>query len=271
MKLISKILFILTIGYPGIYAHSQTCCSGGIPISGNIGMPFSNGGSLQLNMGYDLNYLGLLKNGTDRLDDDTRRRITQSVLMNAAYALNDQFSIELLSTFVRQDRIIISDISTNHDFASGLGDAVILLRYSKNIFSDPGSNLMFGIGPKIPLGRSDIANESGILLNADMQPGSGSWDMISFLQYSFAPIENASLRSFIRLSYNARGENKNYLDSHTYKSGNEFTASVGINDMISLGESLWNYSVSGKLRTAKGDELDGFRLPNTGGHWEHGA
>ncbi len=46
------------VGHPVI---AQTCCSGGVPLSGNIGFEGSNRGTLQMELGYDLNYISTLK------------------------------------------------------------------------------------------------------------------------------------------------------------------------------------------------------------------
>ena len=42
-------------------ANSQTCCSGGVPLSGNIGFEGANQGAFQMELSYDLNYLATLK------------------------------------------------------------------------------------------------------------------------------------------------------------------------------------------------------------------
>jgi len=36
--------------------------------------------------------------------------------------------------------------------------------------------IFIGVGPKIPLGRTDGINNAGIELPADLQPSTGSWD-----------------------------------------------------------------------------------------------
>jgi hypothetical protein len=271
IKSLIRFILILSTIVKAESLTGQTCCSGGIPLSGNIGMPPSSKGSLQLNIAYDINYLGLLKSGTETLEESNRTRITQSALISTAYSFGDNISLEVFTSYVRQDRYIKSGSNTNHDFTSGIGDAAILVRYhNDNNLSHRGS-FMLGAGPKIPIGKSDLKNTQGIVFNPDMQAGSGSWDMISYMQYSLAPVESKSLRSFIRFSYNLRGANKNHNESQTYKIGDELTVSLGINDMISIGKGLWNYSLSTRYRYSLEDEVDDFGLPNTGGSWLFGS
>ena len=57
------------VGHPLI---SQTCCSGGVPLSGNIGFEGSNRGTLQMELGYDLNYISTLKEEAETLEDESR-------------------------------------------------------------------------------------------------------------------------------------------------------------------------------------------------------
>ncbi|MCK5105500.1 MAG: hypothetical protein KAR17_21900, partial [Cyclobacteriaceae bacterium] len=40
--------------------YGQTCCSGGVPISGNLGLPPGNIGTWQFSLAYDINVLKTL-------------------------------------------------------------------------------------------------------------------------------------------------------------------------------------------------------------------
>ncbi len=61
---------ILLLGIPTSY--SQTCCSGGVPLSGNIGFEGAGKGTLQMEVSYDLNYLATLKTGAEIFEGGTR-------------------------------------------------------------------------------------------------------------------------------------------------------------------------------------------------------
>jgi hypothetical protein len=44
------------------------------------------------------------------------------------------------------------------------------------------SFIYFGLGIKFPNGKNDIFRDNGILLAADLQPGTGSWDVLPVIQ-----------------------------------------------------------------------------------------
>ena len=96
--------------------------------------------------------------------DENRQRITHSLLLKGGYSLNKWV------TFLEE----INTVQTH-----GLGDAVLMLKFIPLRISSSGHELQLGAGPKIPLGKSDLSDERGITLNADLQPGSGSWDAIT--------------------------------------------------------------------------------------------
>ena len=70
---------------------SQTCCSGGIPLSNSIGLPVSGKGSFLVGLNYDYNYLNTLKSGKEVLDDSARERTTNSLLFNLGYTITRDF------------------------------------------------------------------------------------------------------------------------------------------------------------------------------------
>lgn len=248
-------------------AYSQTCCSGGVPLSGNIGFEGAQRGTLQMEVSYDLNYLATLKTGAEIYEDGTRQRTTQSLLLKAGYSINDWFAIDALFSYVFQERKITFDEEINQVRTSGLGDAVLMAKFILLSMAETGSEVQLGIGPKLPLGRSDLTNNQGITLNADLQPGSGSWDAISWgyfaRQLGRRPTMVASLRVVGRLN----GVNKDYLGSQTYKFGNSVQLYAGIGDQLVWGNQVFAPSLSIRYRYAGGDQISGQLLENTGGQW----
>ena len=104
-------------------ARSQTCCSGGTPLTGNLGIQGIEAKSWYFQLGYDYNFLDDLYSGTELLDDHSRERLTQTVLLQAIYAFSDKFSVNALFSYVDQKRTIFSPIGeTNITQASGFGD-----------------------------------------------------------------------------------------------------------------------------------------------------
>jgi len=247
---------------------SQTCCSGGIPLSNNIGLSNEGKGSLQLGLNYDFNNLNTLNSGKDKLDDDSRKRITHSALLNFGYSISDRLSIEALFTWVNQRRAINQFGNTDLQQTSGIGDAVFLLKYDFPKIIGDKSNLSIGAGTKVPLGSYSEVDDSGITYIADLQPGSGAWDLILFTSISknfdFRPTMTFSGRLIGRLT----GENTDYLDgASTYEYGDEFQIYLGISDQFLIFNTIINPGISFKYRKARKDIIDINELDNTGGEW----
>jgi hypothetical protein len=265
-KILFGILFLFALNL-----NAQTCCSGGIPLSNNIGLPLLEKGTLQLGLSYDYNNLNTLNNGSEKLNDDSRLRVTHSILVNTSYAISDNFSAEGLFTWVNQRRNISQFGNENLDQTSGIGDAVLLLKYdvSKLLPKIIGKNnsLQFGIGTKIPLGSSTETNDQNITLNADLQPGSNAWDAILLSSFSSSFSFRPSLSFTTRLIYRSTGTNNSYLGNTTYKFGNEFQGFLSLSDQFTFLKTLINPSLSFKYRNAQLDQIGGFDLDNTGGNW----
>lgn len=247
---------------------SQTCCSGGIPLSNSIGLPTSGKGTILLGLSYDYNYLNTLKSGKDVLDDSARQRITQSALLNIGYTITTNFSVEGLFTYVKQERIITQFGNINKDGSNGIGDGVLLFKYNFNQIFKDNNLLRLGLGTKMPIGATDKKSDQGILLNPDLQPGSGAWDVIGWFFYShtfsFRPSGTFSATAVYRYT----GTNNNFLNgTTTYRFGNEFQGFINYTDQFLVGKNLMSPGLSVNYRNATKDEIGGSLLDNTGGEW----
>lgn len=248
---------------------AQTCCSGGIPLANNIGLPISKKGTIQFGLNYDFNNLNTLKSGSETLNDDTRLRTTHSILLNSNYAVTDRFSIESLFTWVNQRRIITSsfDNSENLEASSGIGDAILLFKYNFPNLLFENSDLTFGLGTKIPLGSSSEIDSNGILLINDLQPGSNAWDVIYWLSTSKNLNIRPSLNISTRFIYRNTGTDNDYLGNSSYKYGNTFQGFLTFSDQFIFLKTLSSPSISIKYRNTVKDKIEGRKLDNTGGNW----
>jgi hypothetical protein len=238
-----KLIFILVFTLTFQKGYSQGCCSGGVPMSANVGLPVSDAGSWQFSLNYDLNVLSTLKNGTETLDDDRQKRTTHSALAQIGYTLNNRLSLELFTSFVRQERRI-KQLNQEYDFiaTNGLGDAIFLAKYRLY------KNFQIGLGTKVPIGASDKKDKRGIPLGADLQPGSGAWDLVYWAGGGAA------------------------LPFRKSMFGNEFQSTIGIADRFVLGSITLDPSLSIKYRKANPDKRNvdktGFvDFGSTGGEW----
>lgn len=248
-------------------AYSQTCCSGGVPISSNLGFPPSDGKTLQIQLRYNLNVLETLKTGLDVLDDDARNRTTHSTLIRLGYNITERLSVDGLFAFVRQERTINQFGNEDFTFSQGLGDAVLLFKYKVLTLNNNNTVLSLGAGPKIPLGPSDLNSQEGIPLNADLQPGSGAWDAILWAE----GVQNLAFRPSMSLSarliYALKGTNNNYLGEESYQFGNEIQVITSLSDRVVLGKALIDPTLSLRFRSVTFDRFNNERLPSTGGSW----
>lgn len=252
----------------GQILFSQTCCSGGVPLSNNLGLPNEGKGSIHIALNYDYNNLNTLHAGTEKLDDVSRLRITNSILLNLGYAISDRFSLEGLFIWVNQNRTITQFGNENLTETKGIGDAVILAKYAIPDILGTSSVLNIGLGAKVPLGKSDLTTAEGFQLIADLQPGSGAWDALGWLSVSKGLPFRPSGTISGSLTYRLTGKNSSYLsDSSNYEFGNVVQTNVGYTDQFLLFNTIFNPGLIFKYRKASYDKIDSSRLPNTGGEW----
>ena len=263
----NKIYLILVLLLFYEQLSSQTCCSGGVPLSGNIGFTASDEKTLLIDLSYDYNLLRTLMIENNELEDDSRIRTTQSVLLKLGYSFSKNIGVDLLLTYVQQERTINQFSNTISDKTNGVGDAVLLARYMFAVDKINGLRGQIGLGPKIPLARPDKSNSNGILYNADLQPGSGSWDAISWLYLSMPFPSKPGSQLSTSITYRRNGKNPEYFDVSTYQFGNSFQILSGIGSQINYKNAILNLSLAVKYRQASKDKIDSNYLDNTGGKW----
>ncbi|MFK5879641.1 MAG: transporter [Flavobacteriaceae bacterium] len=265
--MIKNLIYAILLSMYSMTLNAQTCCSGGIPLSNNIGLDILGKGILQINLSYDYNNLNTLNIGKDKIDDSARLRTTNSVLLNLSYSITNDFAIEGLLSWVAQKREITQFRNENTDRSSGIGDGVLLAKYNFSEVLGQQSAVRFGLGVKIPIGSTTKTNSQGIVLNADMQPGSGAWDVIYWGQalknFKFRPSLNFSVRAI----YRGTGVNNDYFGSTSYEFGNEFQTFLSFTDEFIVFNKISVPSISFKYRHAKQDKIGGFEIDNTGGEW----
>jgi hypothetical protein len=263
------LFFMLPVLVFPVIVNAQACCSGGVPLGGSLGLGAADSKSLQVLVTYDYNAMNDLVSFTENLNDDTRSRTTQSSIIELNYGVTQRFSFTGVVPFIRQTRTI-QGFEGNKDFTAtqGLGDVVFLAKY-RLINSEKKQTLdwVIGAGPKFPTAKTDFTNNQGLVLPADMQPGSGSFDGIFwsyFLKSRFLNNPNLGLAAVTAFRYS--GENKNYNTTQTYRFGNEFQFSMGLNYNFFL---KWPVDVFTFVRYRFQDEdlIDGGVFPSSGGQW----
>lgn len=273
--MLSKPIAVLLLLCPVYLITAQTCCSGGVPLAGNLGLPAVAPGSWQIGLSYDHNRLRRLYTGDRAFAETSRTRTTHSALLEVGYAISERWQLDVLLPFIRQERLI--EINGRRlDATAGLGDAVVLLRYNWLAKTEePPWQWASGLGVKAPNGAADRQNPSGISYNADLQPGSGAWDLVLWNRFSHQPSWRPSMSVFFNSVYRFRGENDNYLpvvDPRTgqetpqsYRFGNELQLTLGVSDRVFLLGQLLDPGVSLLYRQAAADRTNDAITPSTGG------
>ncbi|GAB3655427.1 hypothetical protein GCM10028791_26670 [Echinicola sediminis] len=249
-------------------AVGQACCSGGVPLSGALGLGAADGGNIQFLFTYDRNELKDLMDQESILNDDTRERRTVSQLLEINYGLKNRLSLALVLPYVQQERIVKGFQGADEvTVTRGLGDLLFLTKYE---MVNPKRNSSFewilGGGVKMPTGRTNFKNNNGLPLIADMQPGSGSWDGILWNYFTVRKVlfPRASIVSIMVLRKS--GTNNSYNESQEYRFGDELMANLGISYNFLL---YWPIDVFlfGKYRSQTEDKLDQTIFPNSGGRF----
>ena len=256
--------------------YGQNCCSGGVPISGNLGLPVGDPGSIQISLSYDLNLLRRLKTGT-REDEETsirRLRTTQSALLMVGYTFSSRFSIESFVSWVRQERSVTNrnTNSTNFEATSGIGDMVVMGKYFVLPADEGPVSWQLGLGLKLPTGSYQERADAGIPLGMDLQPGSGTWDGILWSRFLHILGSRPSMSLSATASYSLRSTNPEFRrvsggNIQDWQIGDEFQLLAGIADRFQINSWVVDPSISFRLRLAERDVTNGFELDNTGGEW----
>ena len=246
--------------------YAQACCSGGAPISFNLVFSSAPVQTFQFALSYDYNNLGTLLESSNKFDDNNRVRTTHSVLLNVGYTFNHRFAIDAVIPYVVQGRKVNFQNNDDYTTTSGIGDLVILpkiLVFGANSIS---RQLQIGAGIKAPTGQSDIKINQ-IALNADMQPGSGSWDLIFMANYYQTLKSRPSIGFNSTVNFRLAGTNKNYLEVQDYQFGNDFYWLNSISDQIPLKNAVLSPTLGLRYRIIGISEINDIALDNTGGQW----
>ena len=188
--------------------------------------------------------------------------------MNLGYAFTDRLSFEALFTWVNQSRTISQFDNESLTETSGVGDAVFLLKYAIPNIIGERTVLNVGFGTKAPFGKSDLKTQEGFQLTADLQPGSGAWDILGWSSFSKGLGFRPSATIAGSLTYRLTGKNKGYLnDTSIYEFGDAFQANVGYSDQFLLFNTVFSPGLVFKYRKALNDKIDNSEVPNTGGEW----
>ena len=267
LKVHSKITFCLFLFVTlNLQLSAQGCCSGGTPLSGNLDLSTSPARTLSLRFTYDHNNLGDQVFGTEEQEDKSRTRITNASLLRLDYTFNDWLAVNaILSHVYQEERIQFTNVD-NSTVGKGIGDIVLLLQY--NAIKKKDSYLSIGGGVKAPTGAISRKNEqTGLLLNPDLQPGTGAWDFLAVTNFNQKNIFTNFLNFRLGLSYRITNEAERFNQQQEYKFGNELQVNTGFNYQIYVRKTQIVPQLILRYRNTRVDLTNDAETINTGGHW----
>lgn len=262
MKEKISLLILLFLFWECRNLKAQGCCTVGANTFGGFERGITEEGKVKISAGYVENVLATTYNEVNKIPDPLGRKARVSLYnLEIEYGLTGRVSLLLVSgiTVRKRETLIFDELGNSEKIlfnGSGLTDVTLLAKYSlisPSIVSALG--LTIGSGVKLPVGNNNL-KDNGTRLPVDLQPGTGSTDVILWGNFykGFLPL-GISFSSSVFYRY--AGAN---LDG--YRFGDEYVISL-------MGEySPTDYltiSLSTKSRFSNEDFWGGRFLPSTGG------
>jgi len=256
IKLRRILSIALALSFVPLQSTAQTCSCAAVPILGSMQLASPLNKQWFLGATYEFHDVSELVAGSSSIPDQTGRdRTSQAFIVELSRGLSEKWSFSALLSAVRHDREV-SDISAS---ASGLGDAIAMIKYSpRNISLYSDTALTFGLGSRIPVGVDD-ATFLGVPLAEDMQPSTGAFGGILWVYWAKALNDSKGARIYASASHTQNGENK-----RDYSFGQETNVVFG---GAYQTQTPWGFNLELLYRNAARDQRDSVEIPNTGGEW----
>lgn len=260
MRGVGALLVALSIGSAGA-AHAQGCCSPSTtPVSALRSAP-AQLRTLDLGIFYQFYRLeGNLQRSSEVPDPQDRVSELHLANLSVGYAPWSRLGLRAIVPYARRSReqTLSTPTVQRRDELRGLGLGDISLLGLVRVLPVRGLRpyeFSLGAGVKLPSGEFR-QSRSGVQLPLDLQPGSGSTDLLltSFGQYYRWPGWNLFAGHVWRLT----GTNDD-----GYRFGNEVQAFAGAGREVA---GRWGLTAEVRYRYVGGDERDGARVVSTGGH-----
>ncbi len=237
-------------------ANATTCSCASVPLLGSMELATPGDGKWFLAGTYEFHDVSDLVSGSSSVPDATGRdRTSEALIIEASKGITERLSFSTLLSAIQHDRTV----GGAHDEVSGLGDAILMLKYSPAVVSLYSRNAVsFGVGARLPIGE-DNASSDGITLAEDLQPSTGAFGTIFWAYAARSLNESASARIYANFSYTNNDDN-----DRDYQFGHETTVSIGASYQT---QTPWGFNAELLYRSTERDKRAGITIPNTGGEW----
>ncbi|MEO8066124.1 MAG: hypothetical protein ABI599_00385 [Flavobacteriales bacterium] len=165
-------------------------------------------------------------------------------------------SVPFVNTYQRVNGLRMVDLYS-------MGDPLLIARYQ--VLNTKGGpdvqravhRLMIGGGVKLPLGKDDLTYR-GYDVGHDLQPGTGTWDILATVEYALRMGRNGVAFSNVLRS--------NGVSSNGYRFGDGLSSTLEVFRTWTCGKAQVAPSVGAYGEFAKRDEQDGSMINSTGGN-----
>ncbi len=246
--------------------YGQTCCSAGAPISSFLEISSSKPQTVALQFTYEYKGINLLVDHQAILKNDPRNRHGQNLGLKLDYTLTERWAFSAVLPLVQQSRSTMAQRQSS----IGIGDLSLLTQFNHDLKNQ--LTLSISSGLKIPTGKVNHKDLSGIFLSPDMQSGTGSFDFLvrsSIAKEQFLlPFLSASLSAV----YRKNGRNNNFAETETFGGrsfafGNEITIIGSLRYLQVFKYGFLIPDMNLKVRWSKANSEQNTLAPNSGGNW----
>jgi len=128
--------------------------------------------------GYEFRLRRGLLDGSDRVGDALHQsEVTHAAVASAHYGLFHTLQLGAIVPYVSRELKLDDPTGPDRLASSGMGDVTLYAKWRYYRWDDVGIALNFALlaGLELPTGKDDVVDK-GVVLPADLQPGSASWD-----------------------------------------------------------------------------------------------
>ncbi len=257
------VLLIFCAFHTGIYA--QTCCTGGAPLTGSLNLRALQLRGWGISLTYDDNKIEDYILNDELISESTIKRYSRTIMAQVDYGITKNLTGTILVPYIWMGQSTQGFNGTEEGSTSGIGDVLFMTQYGKAL---PNQNsIVLSGGIKLPVGETRNTTESGRILPATLQPGTGSIDFLISFQYQTSFKFRRSFQ--FTQTFNARINtvSKKFTFHNTYRFGHVFQAFSSVADQFVIAKILNTPSLTFRYRYSGQDLLEGFPNQNTGGHW----
>jgi hypothetical protein len=222
--------------------RAHACASCGCTLSADAAMGYSALPGWRLSIEYDYINQQQLRSGTHAVSavpagtELENQTLNQYVTLGVSYSPNSSWNLTLLIPYVIRSHSTYGIYQPaeplpelSRSFSSSLGDLKLIASYQGLL---PTNNLGVQLGVKLPSGQYGTAVQfysgpnAGTPLDASLQPGTGSTDVIVGAYYYQAISQNFD--AFLNGQFQAAIKQRMDQPGNDFRPGNALTMSVGL-------------------------------------------